>query len=166
MDDMELIEKILICPEKSTPNKRMFLSNIDLTLVAYQDSSSFIDPPSNQMSFSEICNNVYSALRQILVHYDFMAGRLVSSEDGDRFEIDCNGAGIVVAAAKIDKKLSEIGVLSVSNPNLKHLACFLYEDADEEIDLKDRPITSIQVSSFVEILFHYFFLILEHVIVS
>ncbi|XP_028765260.1 omega-hydroxypalmitate O-feruloyl transferase-like [Neltuma alba] len=147
IDDIELVEKIVICPEESTPNKRMFLSNIDLTLVAYQDSSSFFDPPSKQMSFSEICSKLYSALRQMLVHYDFMAGRLVPSSDGDRFEIDCNGAGIVVAAAKTDTELSEFGDMSVSNPRLKQLIGFLLEE-DEEIDLKDKPLTSLQLTQF------------------
>ncbi|KAI9077660.1 hypothetical protein K1719_040347 [Acacia pycnantha] len=125
MDDIELVEKIVICPDESKPNKRMFLSNIDLTLLAYQDSASFFDPPSSQMSFSEICNKLYGALRQMInVHYDFMAGRLVPSSEGDdRFEIDCNGAGI-------------------------KLVGFLYEEDDEESDLKDRPLTSLQLTQF------------------
>ncbi|KAK4270206.1 hypothetical protein QN277_023273 [Acacia crassicarpa] len=150
MDDIELVEKIVICPDESKPNKRMFLSNIDLTLLAYQDSASFFDPPSSQMSFSEICNKLYGALRQMInVHYDFMAGRLVPSSEGDdRFEIDCNGAGIFVATAKTDKKLSEFGEMSVTNAKLKKLVGFLYEEDDEEIDLKDRPLTSLQLTQF------------------
>ncbi|KAI9085254.1 hypothetical protein K1719_032777 [Acacia pycnantha] len=150
MDDIELVEKIVICPDESKPNKRMFLSNIDLTLLAYQDSASFFDPPSSQMSFSEICNKLYGALRQMInVHYDFMAGRLVPSSEGDdRFEIDCNGAGIVIAAAKTDKMLSEFGEMSVTNAKLKKLVGFLYEEDDEESDLKDRPLTSLQLTQF------------------
>lgn len=150
MEEIELVEKIVICPENFTPNKRMFLSNIDLSLVAYQDSASFFDPPSTPMSFSEICNNLYSALCQLLLHYDFLAGRLVPSlEDDDRLEIDCNGAGIVVAAAKTDKKLAEFGDIFVSNSKLRQLVGFLHQEG-EEIDLKDKPLLSLQV-----ILFYY-----------
>ena len=49
----------------------------------------------------------------MLVPYDFLAGRLVPcSEEDNRFEIDCNGAGVVVVAARTDTKLSELGDLS------------------------------------------------------
>ncbi|KAF7845578.1 omega-hydroxypalmitate O-feruloyl transferase-like [Senna tora] len=148
MDNMELVEKIVISTETPTPNKRMFLSNIDLSLVVYQDSASFFDPPSIKMSFSEICNKLYCALAQMLLHYDFMAGRLMPSlEDDDRLEIDCNGAGIVVAAARTDEKLSEFGVISLSNPKLRQLIGFLREDG-EEIDLKDKPLASLQLTQF------------------
>ncbi|MED6145300.1 hypothetical protein PIB30_023882 [Stylosanthes scabra] len=41
-----------------------------------------------------------------------MAGRLVRSlEDSNRFEIECNDAGIVVIAARTNRKLSEFGVV-------------------------------------------------------
>lgn len=143
MGRIELVEKVVITPENPTPsNKRMFLSNIDLSLVVYQDSASFFDPPSNQISFSEVCNKLYSALRKMLVHYDFMAGRLVPSvEDNNRFEIDCNDAGIVVAAARTDKKLSEFAIISAPNPELRDLVAFLHEEGD----LKEIPLASLQV---------------------
>lgn len=148
MERTELVEKVVIVPEQPTPRKRMFLSNIDLSLVVYQDSSSFFDPPSNQMSFSEICSKLYGALGKMLVHYDFMAGRLVSSlEEHNRFEIDCNDAGIVVAAAKTDQKLSEFGVISAPNPELRELVVFLH--GDEDTNLKEKPLASLQVNVFL-----------------
>ena len=144
MEWIELVEKVVIVPEQPTPRKRMFLSNIDLSLVVYQDSSSFFDPPSNQMCFSEICSKLYGALRKMLVHYDFMAGQLVPSlEENNRFEIDCNDAGIVVAAAKTDRKLAEFGVITAPNPQLRELVVFLLDD--EDTDLKEKPLASLQV---------------------
>ncbi|CAI8612543.1 unnamed protein product [Vicia faba] len=149
MERIQLVEKVVIVPEKSTPPKRMFLSNIDLSLVVYQDSASFFDPPSNQIFFSDICTKLYNALGKMLVHYDFMAGRLVPSlEEKNRFEIDCNDAGIVVAAAKTDRKLCEFGVISAPNPELKELVGFLHEQGDEEIDLKEIPLASLQLTQF------------------
>ncbi|KAL5057586.1 hypothetical protein RYX36_029190 [Vicia faba] len=149
MERIQLVEKVVIVPEKSTPPKRMFLSNIDLSLVVYQDSASFFDPPSNQIFFSDICTKLYNALGKMLVHYDFMAGRLVPSlEEKNRFEIDCNDAGIVVAAAKTDRKLCEFGVISAPNPELKELVGFLHEQGDEEIDLKEIPLASLQMTQF------------------
>ena len=148
MDEFKLIDKVVITPEKPTTNRRIFLSNIDLSLVAYVDSASFFDPPKAEMSFSEICARLYFALRQLLVHYDFMAGRLVqSSDEDDRLEIDCNDAGIVVAAARTERKLSEFGVISAPNPELRPLVVFLVETGLGEIELKDKPLASLQVIS-------------------
>ncbi|OIW01287.1 hypothetical protein TanjilG_10448 [Lupinus angustifolius] len=149
MSKFELVEKVVIVPEKPTPYKRIFLSNIDLTLVVYQDSASFFDPPSCEMSFYEIYSKLFSALSKMLVHYGFMAGRLVpSSEDNLRFEIDCNDAGIVVAAARTDRKLSEFGVISAPNPELRELIVFLVDEGEEETELKDKPLASLQLTQF------------------
>ncbi|XP_061351932.1 acyltransferase GLAUCE-like [Gastrolobium bilobum] len=149
MGSIELVEKVVIVPDQPTPSKRMFLSNIDLSLVVFQDSASFFDPPSSQMSFSYICSKFYSALSKMLVHYYFMAGRLVPSlEENHRFEIDCNDAGIVVAAAKTTKKLSDFGVISAPNPELRELVVFLHEEGKEETDLKEKPLVSLQLTQF------------------
>ncbi|KAK7256080.1 hypothetical protein RIF29_29514 [Crotalaria pallida] len=149
MSKIELVEKVVIIPEKPTPYKRIFMSNIDLSLVVYQDSASFFDPPSCQMSFYEIYGKLFSALGKLLVHYDFMAGRLVpSSDENHRFEIECNGAGIVVAAAKTDRKLSEFGEISAPNPDLRELIVFLLEEGEEETELKDKPLLSMQLTQF------------------
>ncbi|RDY10927.1 Shikimate O-hydroxycinnamoyltransferase, partial [Mucuna pruriens] len=149
MGKIELVEKVVIVPEQPTPRKRMFLSNIDLSLVVYQDSASFFDPPSSQISFNEICGKLYSALSKMLVQYDFMAGRLVPClEETHRFEIDCNGAGIVVAAARTDRKLSEFGVISAPNRELRDLVVFLHEEGDQETDLKEKPLASLQLTQF------------------
>lgn len=158
MGKVELVEKVVISPEQPTPSKRMFLSNIDLSLVVYQDSASFFDPPSTQMCFSEICSKLYTSLRKMLVHYGFVAGRLVPSlEENHRFEIDCNGAGIVVAAARTDKRLSEYGIISAPNPELRELVVFLYEEGEEKTDLKELPLVSLQVNVHYIVLLNSFF---------
>ncbi|KAI4356380.1 hypothetical protein L6164_000407 [Bauhinia variegata] len=149
MASIELVEKVVITPENPTPKRRMFLSNIDLSLVVYLDTASFFDPPSTAMSFSEICEKFYSALSKLFVHYDFMAGRLAPSlQENDRFEIDCNGAGVVVAAARTGRRLSEFGLVSAPNPELRELVAFLHEDDEEELDLKDKPLVSFQLTQF------------------
>ncbi|KAG4924798.1 hypothetical protein JHK87_050338 [Glycine soja] len=78
-------------------------------------------PPAREMIVEE-CD----ALGKRLVQYDFMAARLVPSlEETHRFEIDCNGAGIVVVVARTERKLSEFGVISAPNPKLRELVVFL-----------------------------------------
>ncbi|MED6108992.1 hypothetical protein PIB30_029333 [Stylosanthes scabra] len=145
---MELVDKVVVYPEQpSLNNKRIFLSNIDLSLVVYQDTVSFFDPPSSEISFSEIYNKLCKAFSKLLVPYDFMAGRLVQSlEDSNRFEIECNDAGIVVIAARTDRKLSGFVVFAPSQ-DLEELAMFLRE-GEEEIDLKKKPLLSVQLTQF------------------
>ncbi|KAH9321238.1 hypothetical protein KI387_015877, partial [Taxus chinensis] len=51
------------------------------------------------LSFEEVVESYSKALREMLVSYDFMAGRLRLNEEEDRVEIDCNGAGALFAVA-------------------------------------------------------------------
>ncbi|KAJ1397468.1 Transferase [Sesbania bispinosa] len=59
-----------------------------------------------------------------------------------------SGAGIVVAAARTDKKLGEFGRISAPNPELRELVVFLYEEGEEEINLKEKPLASLQLTQF------------------
>ncbi|KAJ7961542.1 Omega-hydroxypalmitate O-feruloyl transferase [Quillaja saponaria] len=149
MEGIELVEKAVITPEKSTTQGQIFLSNIDLGLVVYQESVTFFDPPSNQMSFSEAFNRLCHALRRLLVPYAFLAGRLVPSlDENHRFEIDCNGAGVLVAAAKTHRKLSEFGDLLAPKPDFRQFVAFVLQEGEEDIDLKDKPLLCIQLTQF------------------
>ncbi|KAF9688403.1 hypothetical protein SADUNF_Sadunf02G0193700 [Salix dunnii] len=145
MEGVKLVEKVVIVPEKPTNRRRIFLSNLDLPLVAYQESVSFYDPPEKKISFSESYNTLFRALRSLLVPYDFFAGRLVPAlEDNRRLEIDCNGAGVVVAAARTGASLSQLGGLFAPKPNFKQLVAFLSEEGEDEMEFKDKPLLYLQ----------------------
>ncbi|XAR58734.1 Omega-hydroxypalmitate O-feruloyl transferase [Bertholletia excelsa] len=145
MGGLKLREKIVIVPEKPTERRRIFLSNIDLSLVAYQESVCFFGPPV--MCFSDACAKLYRALERLFVHYDFFAGRLAPSpEDDGRLEIDCNGAGVVVAAATTETRLSDIGELARPKPEYKQFVAFLHEDKEEEMGITDMPLLFIQLT--------------------
>ena len=148
MENVKLVEKVVIVPDEPTQRRRIFLSNIDLALVVYQESVSFFDPPINGMSFSDAYWSLIRALGPLLSEYDFWAGRLVPSlEDSQRFEIDCNAAGIVVAGARTDTKLTELGELLMPKKEFKKFVAFL-QDEVEIMDTKDKPLLSIQVCSY------------------
>ncbi|KAJ6334041.1 hypothetical protein OIU78_011036 [Salix suchowensis] len=98
-----------------------------------------------KFSFSESYNTLFRALRSLLVPYDFFAGRLVPAlEDNRRLEIDCNGASVVVAAARTGASLSQLGGLFSPKPNFKQLVAFLSEEGEDEMELKDKPLLYIQ----------------------
>ncbi|XP_050207205.1 acyltransferase GLAUCE-like [Mercurialis annua] len=149
MEDMKLVEKVVIKPNILTNNKRIFLSNIDLSLVVYQESVSFFDPPFTKMTLSESSNSLYTALSLLLVHYDFFAGRLVPAlEDNDRFEIDCNGAGVVVAVAKTSSALNQLGGLLAPKPEFMQLVGFLHDEGEQEVKLENKPLLHLQLTQF------------------
>ncbi|KAF5930577.1 hypothetical protein HYC85_031450 [Camellia sinensis] len=145
MENLKIVEKIVIFPGKPTERRRIFLSNIDLSLIAYQESVSFFDPP--KISFAEACEKLYRALERLFVHYDFFAGRLVRSlEDSQRLEINCNGAGVVVVAAATETKLSQLGELMAPKPEFRQFVEFLREENEEEIEIQDMPLLFIQLT--------------------
>ncbi|KAL7003149.1 omega-hydroxypalmitate O-feruloyl transferase [Sarracenia purpurea var. burkii] len=146
MENLNLIEKIVVRPERATDRRRIFLSNIDLGLVVYQESVSFFDDPP-RVGFTEAREKLYGALGQLFVHYDFFAGRLVpSSEDSQRLEIDCNGAGVVVVAATTETRLSQLGELMAPKPDFRQFVAFLREENEEQIEIKDMPLLFIQLT--------------------
>ncbi|XP_058199797.1 acyltransferase GLAUCE-like [Rhododendron vialii] len=145
MENLKLVKKTVVHPEKPTRRRRIFLSNIDLGLIAYQESVSFFDPP--QINFVEACEKLNRALERLFVHYDFFAGRLVPSlGDGQRLEIECNGAGVVVVAAETETKLSQLGDLMAPKPDFKQFTGFLNEANEEEMEIKDMPLLFIQLT--------------------
>ncbi|RZC90585.1 hypothetical protein C5167_029716 [Papaver somniferum] len=153
MEDLKLVEKHVIVPETLLNRRRLFLSNIDLTLVSYIETVSFIEATINAISFAEICSSFYRALRLILVSYDFMAGRLIhqagEGENDDRFEIDCNGEGVVVVAVTTSTEMSQLGELrSPNKPEFKKLVSFLRDEEWMNLELKDKSLLFLQLTRF------------------
>ncbi|OVA06855.1 Transferase [Macleaya cordata] len=147
MEDVKLIEKLVVVAETPTIRRRLFLSNIDLTLVTYLETVSFIEKTSNDIDFTDICRSLYRALSRLLVSYDFLAGRADQGEN-ERFEIDCNGAGIVVVAATTSSELSQLGELRGPKPEFKKLVSFLHDEEWTDLELKEKPLLLLQLTRF------------------
>ena len=141
------MDRIMIQPEMPTPRRRIFLSNIDLTLVAYQESVSFFDPPTNQMSFSEACRRKSSRISRLLLTYDYMAGRLEPLLEASSWwlEIDYNSMGFVLSTTTTKTRLSQLGELAVPKPQFRQLVAFFHEENEDELKLKDKPLGLFQV---------------------
>ncbi|CAN0915341.1 Acyltransferase GLAUCE [Linum grandiflorum] len=151
MEAVKLIEKKIIKPEQETERRRIFLSRLDIALVSYQESAQFFDPPPNHITFSDSYTTLYRALSRLLVPYDFFAGRLAPSlEDSSRLEIDCNGAGILVAVARTETKLAELGEILARKPDYNQLVAFLHDERQNEahLHLHNKPLLHIQLTEF------------------
>ncbi|BFG18017.1 hypothetical protein CerSpe_042910 [Prunus speciosa] len=76
-------------------------------------------------------------LANILVPYDFLAGRLKfmnpnNNNNTGRLEIDCNAAGVGFVVASSEHALDEIGDLAYPNPAFAKLVCTTMEPAADD----------------------------------
>nr|ABK24776.1 unknown [Picea sitchensis] len=133
-----------VYPAEPTPRRSMFLSNIDQTLVSTVATITFF-PACKQMSFDEIVQRYVDALGKLLVHYDFVAGRLTLNEEDDRLEIDCNGAGVFFGVGTTDLTLEELKDLKFPNPAFRQL---ILQDYVSHSHLQDLPLLTLQATRF------------------
>lgn len=151
-----MVEKFTVVPHAPGHRRRLFLSNIDLTLVSYLETVAFFEQPPSHVELAALSSSFCGALSRLLVDYDFLAGRLERAREGDRLEIDCNGAGIVVVMATCAVEMSQLGELRAPKPAYKELARFLQDDGGEK-ELRDKPLMLFQVRNMsLSFFFCYF----------
>ncbi|XP_031475472.2 acyltransferase GLAUCE-like [Nymphaea colorata] len=140
------VETSVVVPAEPTKRGRLFLSNIDLTLVAYHESVAFFLPKPVPDPFPEVEKTLKTALTRLLVHYDFMAGRLAPTPAGV-LEIDCNDAGVVVATATASCSLEWLGELMMPKPEYKELVKHLVGHLNKK-NMEDKPLLLLQLTRF------------------
>ncbi|RZC48338.1 hypothetical protein C5167_041291, partial [Papaver somniferum] len=96
-------QPVLICPEKRTPKRPLYLSNIDnLNFLRYHFELLFAYRKSVPIE------DLKSSLSEVLFHYYPLVGRIrICSEDEDRLEVDCNGKGALLAEGFMDFTVDE-----------------------------------------------------------
>ncbi|KAK1319126.1 Omega-hydroxypalmitate O-feruloyl transferase [Acorus calamus] len=133
----------LVHPPPLTLERRsMFLSNIDQLFNLDAETVHFF---SAIESFPHIavCDAIKQALQQLLIPYDFLAGRLRPDPVKGWIEVDCNGAGAGFVIASSEMTLEEIGDLTYPNPAFKN-----FVPTRSLKGLEDWPLMAIQVTSF------------------
>lgn len=130
----------LIFPSQETEKRSMFLSNIDKILNFNVQTVHFF-PHNSKFPQEVVTQRIKDAFSKVLVHYDFLAGRLKINPQSGRLEIDCNvaGAGFVVASTEF--ALDEIGDLVYPNPVFQDFAVQSLEGFKAE----DQPLCVVQV---------------------
>ncbi|KZV24304.1 omega-hydroxypalmitate O-feruloyl transferase [Dorcoceras hygrometricum] len=78
-----------------------------------------------------------------MVHYDFLAGKLIVNEQSGRPEIECNGPGVGFVVASTDITMEEIGDLVYPNPAYRELIMQRLDDVEG-----DQPLCIFQVTGF------------------
>ncbi|GLJ54033.1 hypothetical protein SUGI_1156330 [Cryptomeria japonica] len=134
-----------VYPAETKAARSMFLSNIDQTLVAPVGTLSFFSAPPT-MTFQEVVDSYVKALSQMLVTYDFMAGRLKLNEEEDRLEIECNGAGAFFAVASTDLTMDDLG--DIATPNLAFRRFVLCDYVALSHQQPHLPLFTLQATRF------------------
>ncbi|KAE8699074.1 protein HEADING DATE 3A-like [Hibiscus syriacus] len=133
----------LVFPPEKSHRKSMFLSNIDRVLNFPVETVHFF-PSHSDLPPHAVADMLKRTLSELLVPYDFLAGRLRSNPETGRLEIDCNSAGIGFAVASSDYALDDIGDLVYPNPAFGQLVCKSVDCLEQE----NQPLCIVQVTSF------------------
>ncbi|XP_071922576.1 acyltransferase GLAUCE-like isoform X1 [Coffea arabica] len=136
-------ESQLVFPAQETQSKSMFLSNIDQVLNFNVQTVHFF-PANLEFPPKIVADRLRTALSNVLVPYDFLAGRIKLNPQSGRLEIDCNSAGAVFAVASSEFALDDIGDLVYPNPAFGQL---IVQKVDA-IGSDDQPLCIIQLTSF------------------
>ncbi|KAK1294423.1 hypothetical protein QJS10_CPA16g00147 [Acorus calamus] len=126
-------------PHEKKMRRSMFLSNIDQPYNVDIDSVYFF-PPNKAFPPSSVCDAIERALRELLVPYDFLAGRLATDPVTGRREIDCNDAGAGFVVASSERTFEEVRELGYSYRAFRQLV-----PSRSSTGLQDWPLIVIQV---------------------
>ncbi|KAM5561967.1 hypothetical protein ABKV19_022513 [Rosa sericea] len=155
--------KSLVFPSHETEKKSFFLSNIDQFLNFDVHTVHFF-AAHRDFSSDLVAEKLKQSLANILVPYDFLAGRLKSNPNsgtgGGRLEIECNAAGAGFVVASSEYALHEIGDLVYPNSAFAQLICISMDvdhprhENDASIEHpasaahRDHPLCILQVTTF------------------
>lgn len=128
-------------PAQPTPRRSMFLSNIDQVLNFYVQTIHFFSPHPDH-PHGTVVQKLKDALSRVLVHYDFLAGRIAVDPDSGRLIFDCNSAGVGFVVASSEYMLDDIGDLVYPNPAFEQLVT-------KTISPDDKPLIIFQVRTQV-----------------
>ncbi|KAK8698306.1 hypothetical protein V6N13_114431 [Hibiscus sabdariffa] len=134
---------LIFPPQQQSLRNSIFLSNIDRVLNFPVETVHFF-PSHKDFPPHLVAEILKTTLSELLVPYDFLAGRLRSNPETGRLEIDCNSAGIGFAVASSDYALDDIGDLVYPNPAFGQLVCKTVDSLQQD----NQPLCIVQVTSF------------------
>ncbi|KAG6520850.1 hypothetical protein ZIOFF_017911 [Zingiber officinale] len=97
----------MVRPAEATPQRRLWLSNLDLLMPHYHTLSVYFYRPDGSANFFDAAV-LRDSLARVLVPFYPMAGRLARGQDG-RVVIDCNGEGALFVEADAEATVDDFG---------------------------------------------------------
>ncbi|KAI3411699.1 uncharacterized protein J3R85_017658 [Psidium guajava] len=133
----------LVFPSDHIPRKPFFLSNIDKVLNFDVQTIHFFAAHA-EFSPDRVAEALRAALAKILVHYEFLSGRLKVDTRTGRLEIECNSEGVGFAVASSERRLDDVGDLVYPNPAFERLVT----KSMDTLPPDNQPLCIVQVTSF------------------
>ncbi|CAK9159035.1 unnamed protein product [Ilex paraguariensis] len=131
----------MVQPAKYTPKHTLWVSNLDLLVPRIHTPTVYFYKPNGTQNFSE-AHLLTEALSNVLVPFYPVAGRLQRDEKG-RFELYCNGEGVLFVEAESDSTVDDFGNFTPS-PELRQLI----PAVDYSADCSTYPLLVLQVTYF------------------
>ncbi|KAG6517988.1 hydroxycinnamoyltransferase-like [Zingiber officinale] len=131
----------MVRPAEATPQRRLWLSNLDLVMLNHYTLSVHFYRPDGSANFFDAAV-LRDALARVLVPFYPMAGRLACGED-DRIVIDCNGDGALFVEADAEATVDDFGDFA---PTVELEQLFPKPNADYTDDISAFPLFLIQVT--------------------
>ncbi|EFJ07679.1 BAHD family acyltransferase, clade V [Selaginella moellendorffii] len=133
----------IVAPAQAVEHSTLFLSNIDQEAM-YKVESVYVFAANPERESDDPAEVIEAALAKTLVTYYFLAGRFAPNAKEGRLEVNCNGAGVLFAAATSKLRLSDLRDLSVPNPAFRSL---LVQPSDS-LGLFETPPATFQITRF------------------
>ncbi|KAK9078841.1 hypothetical protein SSX86_002899 [Deinandra increscens subsp. villosa] len=134
-------ESSMVKPSKTTPDERIWNSNLDLVVGRIHILTLYFFRPNGSENFFD-SGVLKKSLADVLVWFFPMAGRLGKDGDG-RVEINCNGEGVLFVEAEADREIDDFGEITPS-PELRRLV----PTVDYSGDISSYPLVVTQVTRF------------------
>lgn len=91
-----------------------------MQVLAFTVETLYFYPANPEKPNTTVAETLREALSKVLVHYDFVAGRVKLNETEMRMEIDRNYAGAQFNSASCDLTLQELGDVTAPNPLFRY----------------------------------------------
>ncbi|XP_074565778.1 hydroxycinnamoyltransferase-like [Curcuma longa] len=136
-------QSMMVQPAEATPQRRLWLSSLDLVMPHYHTMSVYFYRPDGSAKFFDAAV-LRDALARVLVPFYPMAGRLARGEDG-RVVIDCNGEGALFVEADAEATVDDFGDFA---PTGEQEQLVPKPNADYADGISDFPLLLLQVTHF------------------
>jgi len=131
----------IVIPEESTPQGRLWLSDIDQVVRVFHTNSIYIYKP--EKNIENAIETLKNSLSKTLVHYYPVAGRYFNTEGG-RLEVNLNAKGAILLEAETTKTIHDYGDFSPSDSTMELVPIIDYNQPIEDIPLFVAQLTRFQ----------------------
>uniref|UniRef100_A0A803PSN0 Uncharacterized protein n=1 Tax=Cannabis sativa TaxID=3483 RepID=A0A803PSN0_CANSA len=141
--ELNIKQNVMVTPAQSTWKGNQSLSEWDqIGCTTYTSSIYFYAPTT--LPFQTITQTIIDSLSHTLPHFYPLAGRLRSLNNG-RFQLECNGNGVVFVAAELNADLSYFEK-DYFTPTLESDRLLPY--VNESLPIHELPLLLVQLTKF------------------